>query len=306
MNNSALNAIQTARRDALVDYYITYCAPQTLLADKTPLNARIKTADELYEYLLLDTQIGPEVITSRVAEAVSSLQLYINRCLEGNDPDVDNAVSAVITQESKPGGFLYDWPKYNQVFSTWAGKERLQYYPSTYVDPSLRYNKTELFKALEETINQGRISDERVNTGFQQYLLDFEVLSHLDTIGGYQAGLSASTNCQDTLYFIGRSQNAPYAYYWRSCNMSVRDDNGGLTAGAWSQWLKVNVPATETYQNQLMPCWFNNRLYVCWVSKEQVGVMPGVTSPPDFTYFSNIWYMSDDGSWVSYQKEDIG
>ncbi len=54
-----------------------------------------------------------------------------------------------MVEQSKPGRFLYDWPDYNQVYSTWAGKERLQYYASSYIDPGLRYKKTELFEALE-------------------------------------------------------------------------------------------------------------------------------------------------------------
>ncbi len=66
-NFTAINTIQTARRDALVDYYTTYCIPQTALEDGTSLNQHVNSAEELYEYLLLDTRIGPEVLTSRVA-----------------------------------------------------------------------------------------------------------------------------------------------------------------------------------------------------------------------------------------------
>jgi hypothetical protein len=304
-NFTVFNAIQTARREALVDYYTTYCIPQTKLADGTALEQRIRSADQLYEYLLLDTKIGPDVMTSPVGEAISSLQLYINRCLGGIDPDVNNEAGSLMVEESKPGGFLYDWPDYNQVFSTWAGKERLQYYPSTYLSPELRYNKTELFKTLEDTINQGRISDSRVEKAFQQYVLGFEELANLETISGHQSGSNLTAESFDTFYFIGRSKNSPHSYYWRSCDMAVRDDQGMITSGAWSQWMKINVPATNAHDNFMSPCWFNNRLYVCWVAREQVGMTTATPPQPEFGYASCIWYLAEDGTWNSYRKEPM-
>ncbi|MDI2145892.1 hypothetical protein KBJ94_28000 [Pseudomonas sp. ITA] len=304
-HSTAFNNIQSARRSALVDYYTTYCVPQTPLADGTALDRHVRTADELYEYLLLDTQIGPEVMTSRVAEAISSLQLYINRCLEGLDPDVNNAAGSSMVEESKPGGFLYEWPDYNQVFSTWAGKERLQYYPSTYLSPELRYNKTELFKALEESINQGQISDDRVESAFQQYMLGFETLATLWTISGYQLGGDFSVNTKDTFYFIGRTPNAPYSYYWRSCNMAVRDDQGALTSGAWSQWLKIDAPTQEAYGGMIRPCWYNNRLYIAWISQQNSGATGTSNVQAQYSYYSNIWYLREDGVWVSYNKTNF-
>ncbi|QXH74805.1 hypothetical protein KSS92_09965 [Pseudomonas atacamensis] len=303
---SALNAIQVARRDALVDYYIACCVPKTPIETGGPLlSDRVTTAADLYEYLLLDTKIGPEEKTSWVAEAISSVQLYINRCLGGYDPDVNNAANSTMVRESRPGGFLYDWPAYNQVYSTWSGKERLQYYPSVYIDPSLRYNKTELFNALEQTINQGRISDNRVQKGFQQYLLGFESLANLTTISGYQAGTTASVDCRDTLYYIGRTQNAPYSYYWRSCNMGVRNDDGEISGGAWSQWLKIDAPLDDAKDGMVKPCWFNNRLFIMWISRHEVGASGATNVQPVYKYFSNIWYLPDGGQWTSYKKTPL-
>jgi hypothetical protein len=301
---TALDAIQVARRDALVDYYIAHCVPNTSIEAGGPLlSDRVTTPDDLYEYLLLDTKIGPEEKTSWVAEAIISVQLYINRCLGGYDPDVNNAGDSTMVRESRPGGFLYDWPDYNSVYSTWAGRERLQYYPSVYIDPSLRYNKTVLFNTLEETINQGRISDQRVQKGFQQYLLGFETLANLETISGYQAGTTASADCRDTLYFIGRTQSAPHDYYWRCCNMAIRNDTGQISGDAWSQWLKIEAPLSDAEDDIVRPCWFNNRLYICWVSKEQSGASGTSNVKPIYQYHSNVWYLPEGGGWTSYKKD---
>lgn len=299
---AVLNEIQQARRNALVDYYIAYCLPDTPVGGEVPLATRIKTPDDLYEYLLIDTQITAAVTTARVAEAISSVQLYINRCLGGYDPDVDNAMGSTMVLESKPGGFFYDWDAYNQVYSTWAGKERLQYYPSVYLDPSLRYNKTELFNALEETINQGRISSTRVDAGFQQYMLGFEAVANLETISGYQAGIDSTEDCRDMLYFIGRTATEPHSYYWRSCNMAIRDDQENITGGAWSQWLKVGVPAAEALNNYLSPCWVNGRLSVSFLSRVETGATGSDNKTPTYQYYLNIWTLCEDGGWSATNK----
>lgn len=294
-------SLKEARRDALVDYYIAYCIPDTPIEGSVPLAARVKNANDLYEYLLIDTKITEAVTTSKVAEAISAVQLYTNRCLEGYDPDVNNDVDSTMVHESRPGGFLYDWPDYNQVYSTWAGKERLQYYPSVYINPGLRYNKTELFTALEETINQGRISDQRIEEGFQQYLQVFEKLAELQTISGYQAGLEASADSTDTLYYVGRSDSSP-DYYWRACNMAIRNDKGAITGGAWTQWLKIGAPAAGALDNMVRPCWFQNRLHVGWIGRMEVGSTgPNDGTTPIYQYFAEVWRLQGTGEWVIYR-----
>ncbi|WP_256081063.1 Tc toxin subunit A [Massilia sp. YIM B04103] len=293
---TAMQSILEQRRDALVAYYIANSVPEQL-------KPRIKTADDLYEYLLIDTKISSVVSSSQVAEAISSVQLCINRCLGGYDPDVDNAPGSTMVQESRPGGFLYDWADYNQIYPTWAGKERLQYYASMYINPKLRYGKTVLFNALEETIDQGRITEFRIDQAFEEYLLSFEELANLRTISGYQAGSVSSPSCQDMVYFVGRSDNTPSKFYCRSCNMAIRDDDGNLAGGAWSQWLKINAPVEDAYDGFVSPCWGNNRLYLCWLTRKESGSSGSDTAQtPSYTYIANIWYLQKDGSWVPYRQ----
>ncbi|MDA8486651.1 neuraminidase-like domain-containing protein, partial [Pseudomonas resinovorans] len=300
---AALADIQEARRNALVDYYIAHCVPDTPIDGGVPLSKRVKTPDDLYEYLLIDTQITAAVTTARVAEAISSVQLYVNRCLGGYDPDVDNAPGSTMVRQSRPGGFLYDWDAYNQVYSTWAGKERLQYYPSVYLDPNLRYNKTELFNALEETINQGRINSTRVDAGFQQYMLGFEAVADLETISAYQAGFDITKDSKDTIYFIGRSLVEPFEYYWRSCDMAIRDEQGNITGGAWSQWLKVAVPSSEALNGYISPCWANGRLSVSWLSRADSGATGSDTNTTlTYQYYVNVWTLREDGGWAAKSK----
>ncbi|MBB3121748.1 neuraminidase-like domain-containing protein [Pseudoduganella violacea] len=289
----AMQDIQELRRDALVAYYIQNSVPEQL-------KPRIKTADDLYEYLLIDTKISSVVTSSQVAEAISSVQLYINRCLGGYDPDVDNAPDSTMVQESRPGGFLYDWADYNQIYSTWAGKEQLQYYAAMYLSPELRYGKTVLFDAMEESINQGRITDFRVNQAFQEYMLGFENLANLKTISGYQAGVDISVNTGDTFYFIGRNPSPPYNYYWRSLNAAVRNDEQELTAGSWSEWLKITGGVSDAVGGMVSPVWNGGRLYICWLSLIQDGTAgSGETTQATYAYRAELWVLLENGAWAA-------
>ncbi|WP_248916891.1 neuraminidase-like domain-containing protein [Pseudomonas moorei] len=298
----AINSLQEARRDALVAYYIAHSISDVAIEEGVKLSERVETPDDLFEYLLIDTKICSQVTTSLVAEATYSVQMYINRCLNGYDPEVDNDSGSTMVTESQPGGFLYDWDNYNQVFSTWAGKERLQYYPETYLDPTLRYSKTETFKALEETLNQGRISAQRVEKGFEQYLLSFETLANLQVISGYQAGNQISVNSADTLYFIGRTENSPHDYYWRSCNLAARNDDGQLVGDAWSQWLKITAPANEAWDGKVRACWYKDRLHACWISRSESDYGDGQLT---YAFKANIWYLQSNGTWVSSRQEEL-
>lgn len=310
-DKDAIQQVMEDRRDAYAGQYLAYYIPDEPAngVSGAPLSDEIKTLDDLSEYLLIDVKVSADVDTTPVAEAISSLQLYINRCLGGYEPAVDNKPDSTMVEESRPGGFLYDWSDYNQVYSTWAGKERLQYYPSIYITPSLRYTKTSLFIALEQTINQGKISTNRVTDGFTKYLTGFETLANLTTISSYQAGLTASRNSTDMVYFVGRTQDEPCQYYYRRCNMGVRSDpdpeNNGdtyLTAGSWSEWFKVSTPTEDNLGSFLSSFWCNSRLYTCWLESKETESKENESA---IEYSVSIYYQNSDGQWSSFRKISI-
>ncbi|WP_248916930.1 Tc toxin subunit A [Pseudomonas moorei] len=304
-DKDAIQRIMESRGEAYAEQYLTYYIPDEPAngVAGVPLSEEIKTSDDLSEYLLIDVQVSADVVTTLVAEAISSLQLYINRCLGGYDPAVDNEPSSTMVEESKPGGFLYDWNNYNQAYSTWAGKERLQYYPSIYITPSLRYTKTSLFIALEQTINQGKISTNRVVDAFTEYLTAFEALSNLETISGYQAGLIASDESKDKVFFVGRSKDQPYTYYYRRCNMAVRSDpdstsgSTSLTAGSWSEWIKISTPNDSDQGKYLSAFWCESRLYTCWLESQETDTST--------LYTIVIYYHNSDGQWSSFRRISV-
>jgi hypothetical protein len=72
-------------RDALLALYLNKVAP------KISATANLKTAQDLYEYWLLDVLVSQDVPTTPVACAIASLQQYINRILMNMEPGYDQA-----------------------------------------------------------------------------------------------------------------------------------------------------------------------------------------------------------------------
>ncbi|WP_324656822.1 Tc toxin subunit A-related protein [Bacillus cereus] len=276
-----LQSIKEARRDALVSHYISQSVPEGL-------EDKITDADSLYEYLLLDTKISDMVKTSPLAEAINSMQLYINRCIEGHE--------GVLTPKSNehfaPGKFLANWDTYNKRYATWAGKERLKYYAGSYINPSLRYNKTDLLLNLEQSVSQGKITEDSVKTALQNYLTEYEVLANLEYIS-VNKGADESI-----LFFIGRTKTAPYEYYWRRLTLKKDIDNK-LIPDKWSQWKKITANIGNAVDNYVVPYWMGNQLHIQWVTTEKE---QGADSELTDHQFINDWILNSSEVWCSFSK----
>ena len=121
MSKSIDAQLNETLRDALVAYYLDEVVPNAQEFVGSGLNDKIKTANDLYEYKLLDVQVSQDVATSPVASAIASLQQYINGALMGMEPGYENRVMEehLITQ----------WREINSQYPIWAANQQLQYYP---------------------------------------------------------------------------------------------------------------------------------------------------------------------------------
>ena len=71
------DAVRNARRDALVAYILHHDTP----------SPEIETPDQLYEYFLVDVQMDACMQTSRIRLALSTVQLFVQRCLLNLEPE---------------------------------------------------------------------------------------------------------------------------------------------------------------------------------------------------------------------------
>lgn len=271
--STVLNKINESRRDALVNYY---------LAKNVSGDEEIKTAEQLYQYLLLDTKISHEVKTSPIAEAISSLQIYINRCVDGEETDLHEKS---ISKHFSTDNFLHNWNIYNKRYARWAGKEKLMYYAADYIDPTLRYNKTELFNTFEQSINNSKLTEKSVKSALQSYLISYEKLSQIDTIKElYIENIK-------THFFLGKTRESPCQYYWRS-GKKLSNDSNNLH---WSEWRKVNCNINGTEEKFFINLsWHRSGLYIDWINKFSIKANKDETTEK---YHYNRVYKNDDNTW---------
>ncbi|QUM84380.1 neuraminidase-like domain-containing protein [Moritella sp. 28] len=243
----------------------------------------------IYQYLLLDNQVTGQVQTTRIAEAVSSVQLYINRCLQGMEFNVNT--------DRFTSRFFAEWEQYNKRYNSWASVSKLAYYPENYVEPSLRYNQTNLQQALLSQISQDKLNQDVVDDAYLSYLSSFEEIANLEMLSGYH---DAPILSQGYTYFVARSASQPAQYYWRSLNNDMGDDLGSYTASAWSAWEKIEAPIANAVNDEVRPVMFNNRLYIAWIESTEKAEQSEPTNGAPIMqteYRLKLSYRKIDGTW---------
>lgn len=286
-------------RNALLAYYLAKVAPA--------IKPQPKSAEDLYEHWLLDVLVSQDVPTTPVACAIASLQHYIHRILLHMEPGYG---PESITPEQ-----VQLWRNEMHQYPLWAAHQKLLYFPSTYLDPSLRDNKSDNFQQLENDLNQNRIQPDAVQAAVLAYLTRFEEVANLNILNGY---IDGDDFANSTYYFIAKSRSE-HTYFWRSLNMAQRPFSDTATKAsahkqdqpepyAWSDWEKADIPIpNDAVEHSIRPVWFNNRLFIIWA--ECIGQDPAAvnstSSPPGGSPTPqsnpllrlNLSYKKQDGSW---------
>ncbi|MCC8458171.1 neuraminidase-like domain-containing protein [Photorhabdus aegyptia] len=279
LDTQKANALHTfldeSRSTALSAYYI---------ANKDK-DAEIKNRDDLYQYLLIDNQVSTAIKTTPIAEAIASIQLYINRALKNME---GNAVSQVVTRP-----FFTDWDKYNKRYSTWAGITKLVYYPENYIDPTIRIGRTKMMDTLLQSISQSQLNTDTVEDAFMSYLTSFEQVANLEIISAYHDNINSD---QGLTYFIGHSKTEVNQYYWRSVDHNKFSD-GKFPANAWNEWHKIDCPINP-YKSTIRPVIFQSRLHLIWLEQKKIAKQADNNQTvEDYHYELKLTHIRYDSTW---------
>ncbi|MCA6221642.1 Tc toxin subunit A-related protein [Photorhabdus antumapuensis] len=269
--------LDESRSAALSTYYIRQVAKAA---------AAIKSRDDLYQYLLIDNQVSAAIKTTRIAEAIASIQLYVNRVLEHVEK---SANSGAISRQ-----FFIDWDKYNKRYSTWSGVSQLTYYPENYIDPTMRIGQTKMMDTLLQSVSQSQLNADTVEDAFMSYLTSFEQIANLQVISAYHDNIN---NDQGLTYFIGRSETDAGEYYWRSADHS-KFSGGKFAANAWSEWSKIDCPINP-YQSIIRPVIYKSRLYLIWLERKEIVKQKESSNQTeaDYRYELKLAHIRYDGTW---------
>lgn len=222
--------VRNLLRDALISYILQYKKP----------SPEIIHPDKLYEYFLIDVEMDACMKTSRIRLALSTVQLFIQRCLMNLEPTVDPA-SIRAPQ--------WAWMKRYRV---WEANRKVFLYPENWLEPELRDNKSSIFKELEGELLQSDITDEAAELAFLNYLKKLDDIAKLEIIGMYLEENEKGNQDDDILHAFGRTMGNTRQYYYRRYEY-----------GYWTPWEKIslNIEGEHFY-----PIVWRKRLFVFWLN----------------------------------------
>jgi hypothetical protein len=219
--------LRSHQRDALVSYILHEM-------QKNEPTKNIDTPDKLFEYFFIDVEMDPCTKTSRIKQANSTVQLFIQRCLMNLEPEVS------------PASIKADQWEWMKRYRVWEANRKIFLYPENWLEPELRDNKSPFFRDLESELLQADITDDLAETALLNYLEKLDDVSKLEISGMY---LQESDNI---LHVFGRTTGASRKYYYRR-----------FEYGYWTPWEKVDLDIED---NPILPVVWNDRLFLFWLN----------------------------------------
>ena len=243
---------------------ISYCLVQPDLIDWG-----VADADSLFEFFLIDVQMDACMETSRIKQAISSVQLFIQRCLLGLEEDRGVSNKAI----DRP---RWEWM---QRYRLWEANRKIFLYPENWIRSELRDDKSDFYRELEAELLQKDVSTEVVQDALKNYL--FKV----GDVANIQVAAIFRDDTAHQLHIFARTHNAPYLYYYRWFDIAKHN---------WYPWgrVQVDIPSHDEEKDSqlkingtyLVPAVWNGRILVFiphFVSKSVPAPGSGQRTPAD-------------------------
>ena len=249
---SLLDPVESAKRDALVAYLV-----ENLQKPGPSGPEHLRDANELYEYLLTDVQMDASSTTSKIVEAINSIQLYYHRALihleDVHNDDVKTHLKA--------------WWPWMKNYRIWEANRKVFLHPENYIRPELRKVKSPAFEELEQKLLQDEITAVTVEEGYQRYLESFNEIARLRIAGGYRYLYKDDAGADRiAVVMIGYARTSPPTYYYRrgstTENTEPKQPDSPLPAIEWEPWQKMGI-TIDAEHVQLVYAF--NKLFAFWV-----------------------------------------
>lgn len=282
--------LRADQRDALIAY---------LLVQPKLIQWGVEDADSLFEFFLIDVQMDPCMQTSRIKQAINSVQLFVQRCFLGLE-EAYGVTHDVLDRDR------WEWMQREVL---WVANRKVFLYPENWIDESLRDDKSPFFVELESDLLQKDITSDNVETALKNYLYKLDEVSNMSVVGLYV------DTAGGRVYIFSRTRNAPFFFYYRYYDTVLK---------TWAAWEKVQVDIAsydvEDTQHKvtgngcyLIPVVLNNRLVIffpqfakkTYAQAPPTSVDPNkpitVTVPVEIWEIKMAWSEYRNGKWTQKQ-----
>lgn len=255
------NELRNKQRKALTDYVISLPEPG--------YGKNWRNENELYAWFLIDVEMEPCSITSRIKQAICSVQLFVDRILLGIEYQYINPSSSPkITMTIQ---YASQWESWRKWYRIWEANRKVFLYPENWIEPDLRDDKSYHFEEMLAEINEGDMNNERMEEVLRNYLVKLDEVAHLEPVGSFHENDDYSG--KEILHVFARTKTKPAKYYYRR-----------LELGEWSAWEKMEIGIESDH---IVPYVHRGKLFVYWATFLQT-TYPGNKDVMDKIYSGAI------------------
>lgn len=261
------NQLRDHQRQALVAHLLAHHQSGTNSSDKIE-------ADDLFAHFLIDVEMTSCQSTSRIRQALNSIQTYVQRCLLGLEPAVD---------VGDPAWRQWEWMKNYRV---WEANRKVWLYPENWIEPDLRDDKSPFFEQLEQDLLQSELTNEVAERALRRYIQSVDEIARLEIVATHEDGDGA-------VHVIGRTFNSPKNYWYRA-----RDAQSKM----WSAWEALDL---DIEGDHLIPVVWNRKFTLIWPMFTEKAYKKNATMPgqgEEITAANKYWELRLAWS----QKTDLG
>ncbi|PWK86838.1 Tc toxin subunit A-related protein [Hallerella porci] len=229
--------------------------------------------NDIYSYYLMDVKMEPDMAISRTVQAVSCIQLFVQRALMG----LEGSYTLNDTQKEQ-----WEWMKNFQV---WVANRKVFLYPENWIDGDLREDKTPFFLELEERLAEIGNDQNAMTEALGDYLKKVCDTSEIDIIGACKQDGGSAAGVLYTLHIVGRTRGEPHAYYYRKYEATA------LYGGSWTPWEELPLEIDGPFAQ---PAFLNGRLYILWLQvvagqkQKKTGETGGQQAAVTIQYYAEI------------------
>ena len=224
--------MRASQRDALVAYILHQMRAN-------PDSAHIDTPDKLFEYFLMDVQMAPCMQTSRIRHALSSVQLFIERCLMNLEKEKVSPSSIKAKQ--------WEWMKRYRV---WEANRKVFLWPENWLEPELRDDQSPFFKETMSELLQSDITEDSAAVALLNYLSKLDEVAKLEPCGIHYVENDLGTS-DDIAHVVARTAGANRKYFYRRREY-----------GYWTPWEHIKLDIED---NPVIPVVWKGRLFLIWL-----------------------------------------
>ncbi|KAF3906395.1 hypothetical protein ABW20_dc0104863 [Dactylellina cionopaga] len=261
--------LRELQRDALIGHLLKNVGPT--------LEGSWRNTNDLFAYFLIDVEMSPAQLTSRIKQAISSVQLFVQRCILNLEPGIK------IFAEADPEWREWSWMKSQVVH---AANRQVYLYPENYLVPDLRDDKSSFFVELVDTLRQKELTNDAAEEGFRSYIEKLDRISHIKVIAFYheEAADQSFNKAIDNFHVFGRTLAEPSSVYYCRREQGI----------SWTPWELVDINITGDH---IIATRWSGRLYLFWLIFTEKAVPSEITQLTD-TILKPVTFWSINLAWT--------